>query len=86
MQVVNVYLLMAWAFAVIQETVAQWIVKKSPSAISHSRDVGTGHTGQEDSIAEEKYAIIHNLVRSTGVDFENTFSHPTVYLARKTNI
>lgn len=33
-----------------------------------------GHTGQEDSIAEEKYAIIHNMMRSTGVDFENTFS------------
>lgn len=53
---------------------------------SHSRDVGTRHTGQEDSIVEEKYAIIHNMVRSTGVDFENTFSHPTIYLARKTNI
>lgn len=45
-----------------------------------------GHTGQEDSIVEEIYAIIHNMMRITGVDFENAFSHPTVYLARKANI
>lgn len=31
------------------------------------------HTGREHSAEKEKYARIHDMVRSTGAGFENTF-------------